>query len=162
MDRPSQRRFDTYVEYRAAMLAALGFATRTLAIFDPDLRESGIENPAAIAALESLCRASPRRDAVRIVVRSIDFVERECPRLVALIGAFGHCAGVRVSSPPFRNWSRPFLVADERHLVTRFDQDRPRGKVGIDDLRSVSPLLAQFETMWISGESTRASVPLGI
>ncbi|WP_442881018.1 DUF7931 domain-containing protein [Aromatoleum sp.] len=158
----SPRRFDSYASYRSAMLAALDVATSTIAIFDPDLRDAGLENSAAIVALDRLCRTSPRREAVRILVHAADFAERECPRLVALIGAFTHRAALRVTSTPFLSWTQPFLVADERHVVTRFDRDGPRGKLAVEDERTSSMLLAQFETMWMSGTPTTTGAPLGI
>lgn len=162
METLSPHRFDSYTEYRSAMVAALEAATSTIAIFDPDLREAGLENLASIAALDRLCRTSPRRDALRILVHSADFAERECPRFVALIGAFSHRAAVRVTSPQFRNWRQPFLVADARHVVTRFDREGPRGKLAVEDERTASMLLAQLETMWISGTPTTTGAPLGI
>ena len=162
MEALSPRPFDSYIEYRSAMLAALEAATSTIAMFDPDLSEAGLENPASIAALERLCRTSPRRDALRVLVHSSDFAERECPRLVAVIGAFGHRAAVRVASTRFRSWRQPFLVADARHVVTRFDQDGPRGKLAVEDERTASMLLAQLETMWIDGTPTTTGAPLGI
>jgi hypothetical protein len=162
MDTPAERRFDRYSDYRLAMLEALGIATQTVAILDPDLKESGLESRSAIALLEALLRGSPRDDALRIVVHSTAFVERECPLLLALIGAFRPRLDVRVTSPSFRAWTRPFLIADARHVVTRFDQDGPRGKFCIDDLRSASSLLIQFETMWMAGESTATGIPLGL
>ncbi len=162
MEALSSRRFDSYTEYRFAMLAALEAATSTIAIFDPDGREAGLETPPSIAALERLCRRSPRRDALRVLVHSPDFAERACPRFVALIGAFSHRAAVRVTSPQFRNWTQPFLIADARHVVTRFDQDGPRGKLAVEDERTASMLLAQLETMWINGAPTTTGASLGI
>lgn len=162
MEALSPHRFDSYSEYRCAMLAALEAATSTIAIFDPDLREAGVENSASIGALDKLCRLSPRRDALRILLHSADFVERECPRVVALIGAFSHRTAIRVTSAPFKNWRQPFLVADGRYNVTRFDQDGPRGKFAVEDARAASMLLAQFETMWIDATPATAGTALGL
>jgi len=158
----SPRRFDSYTEYRSAMLAALEAATSTIAVFDPDLRETGLESSASVVVLDMLCRTSPRRDAVRILVHSIDFAERECPRLVALIGAFSHRVAIRVTATPFKSWTQPFLVADERHVVMRFDREGPRGKLAVEDVPTSSMLLAQFDTMWVSGTPTTTGVRLGI
>lgn len=158
----SPRPFDSYIEYRSAMLAALEAATSTITVFDPDLRETGLESSASVVALDRLCRTSPRRDAARILVHSIDFAERECPRLVALMGAFSYRVAIRVTGTPFKSWTQPFLVADARHVVTRFDRDGARGKLAVEDVRTSSMLLAQFETMWINGTPTTTGAPLGI
>lgn len=162
MEALSPRRFDSYSEYRCAMLAALEAATSTIAIFDPYLREAAVESSASILALDKLCRTSPRRDALRLLVHSPDFAVREYPRFVAVISAFSHRAAVRVTRPQFRNWRQPFLVADARHVVTRFDQDGPRGKVAVEDARTASMLLAQFETMWIDATPATTVTPLGL
>jgi hypothetical protein len=154
--------FDTYAAYRAALLAALDLAHQSVVLFDPDLRMTGLEAPHGIAALERFCAGATREDCVRIVVHAPDFIERDCPRLRNLLARFGHRLRVRVSPAALRHWSQPFLVVDRTHLVTRFHQDAPRGKICLDDARSAAITFAQFETLWISAQQGPTGAPLGI
>lgn len=154
--------FDTYTRYREAMLDALGRATQSISIFDPDLRNTGLESPAGISVLEAFCLRARIEESLRIAVHSASFFERECPRLLNLVSRFGHRMQIRISSSAFRSLEQPFAVVDGVHLVTRFHSDDPRGKICIDDALSSLPLLSQFETLWASAQKGPSGIPLGI
>lgn len=165
MDTPreqTEQTFDSYGDYRAALFAAIGNARQTLIMFDPDLHETGLESPQGIALLERLCAQSTRRDAVRILVHTTGWIERECPRLTRLLAHHSHCTCVRTVDPGARSWSQPFLIADERHVVTRFHQDLPRGKIGTDGAGGLALLATQFETFWMNGEASAVGTPLAL
>jgi hypothetical protein len=162
MDTASERFFDTYGEYRNAIRAALGQAQRSIAIFDPDLRECGLENRAGMAQLESLCLRSPHRHALRILLHSTTPIEKECPRMIHLLARFAHRASVRTTDPGTRNWPQPFLVADGELAVMRFHLDLPRGKICAAGSRTIAYLDTQFETMWLNGKPCAIGSPLGI
>jgi len=162
MSTSSERSFDTYGEYREAVLEALGMARQAVSIFDPDLRECGLESLAGINLLQTLCSQSPHCDTLRILVHSATFLEQECPRLISLLGRFGHRASVRTTDPGSRAWTQPFLVADGRYLVTRFHQDLPRGKVCFTMSSTNAYVVTQFETMWLHGERHATGAPLSI
>lgn len=162
METPEERTFDSYAEYRAAVLEALTEAQQTVAIFDPDLRDSGLENQAAVALLEALCGRSRRTDAVRILLHSTAWLEKECPRLLRLLARYGHCARVRTTPPGARGWKQPFLCVDGQRLVTRFHQDLPKGKICASASTTTAYFSTQFETFWTSGDDAAVGVPLGI
>lgn len=161
MQAPEEVGFDSYAEYRTAVLAAVGRAQETVAIFDPDLRETGLESAEGLALLEGLCARSGRHDTLRILLHSTSWLEKECPRLLGLLGRYAHCASVRTSDTGARAWPQPFLLADDRHLVTRFHHDLPRGKTA-GPSNVLAQLSTQFETFWMNGERRAAGVPLGI
>jgi hypothetical protein len=158
----SARFFDTYAGYRAALLEALELAHSDIALFDPDLRLTGLETPSAIASLERFCTGAMREDSARIVVHGPHYIERDCPRLLGLLSRFGHRLRVRITNATGRSLSQPFLVVDGIHLVTRFHQDGPRGKICLDDNRSAAITFAQFETIWIAAHQGPTGAPLGI
>lgn len=162
MREPLERYFDTYGEYREAVLETLNLAQRAVSIFDFDLRECGLESAAGIDLLAALCTRSPHRDTLRILVHSVTYLEQECPRLIRLLGRFGHRASVRTTDPGARAWTQPFLVADGRFLVTRFHQDLPRGKVCSAASSTSAYIGTQFETMWLHGERRATGAPLDI
>ncbi|NMG76730.1 hypothetical protein [Aromatoleum diolicum] len=158
----SERYLDSYGEFRDAVLEALGLAHQTVSIFDPDLREWGLESVAGTNLLEALCSQSPRPDTLRILVHTTTFLEQECPRLIGVLRRFGHCASVRTTDPGARAWTQPFLVADRHYLVTRFHQELPRGKVCFATSSTNAYVITQFETMWLRGEHHASGAPLSI
>lgn len=162
MDQTSERRFATYGAWREGLRATLDLATRTLAIFDADLHECGFERPEAVERLETFCRSSPHEDAVRILLCDPAYLERECPRLVALLARFRHRASVRVAVGSNCCDAAPTLIADSVHLVTRFHPDAPRGKICLDDPRSAAGPLRRFETLWLAAEPLSVGSALGI
>jgi hypothetical protein len=162
MPTPSEHMFDTFTGYRQALLEIVQLASQTIVVVDPDLRNTGLEFAAGIAALEAFCARTRHENALRIVVHSPGFIEKEAPRLLALAGRMQHRLRIRLSSAACRNWDQPFLVADEHHLVMRFHEDGPRGKTCLDDIRSASAMSAQFETIWLDAGPGPSGAPLGI
>ncbi|MCC4115283.1 hypothetical protein LLG90_07975 [Aromatoleum toluclasticum] len=162
MDTPREQTFDSYGEYRSAFIGALENAQQTVIIFDPDLRECGLESPQGIAQLERLCSLSTRRDALRILLHSTTWLEQDCPRLTRLLGHYAHCASVRSADTGARLWSQPFLIADASDLVTRFHQDLPRGKRSTDGSGTLAHLATQFETFWMNGGVSAVGTPLAL
>ena len=162
MDNPREQTFASYGEYRAALCDVLENARQTVIVFDPDLRECGLESPQGIAQLERLCSQSTRRDALRILLHSTTWLERNCPRLTRLLGHYAHCASVRTTDAEGHIWTQPFLVADDRHLVTRFHQDLPRGKRSGDGGGALTHFATQFETFWMNGDASAVGAQLGL
>ncbi len=162
MPDPEERHFDTYAGYQTWVLEALGLARRTLLVFDPDLAGTGLESPAALAALRALALASPERNAIRILVRDARYLERNAPRLLDFIGRFGHRAAVRIAAGDNESVETSFLVVDGQHLVLRFHADRPRGKVCLADSGSLSVPAAQFETIWKTAQPGPSGTGLGL
>ena len=158
----SSQTFDTYARYREALLEALGQATQSIVIFDPDLRNTGLESPEGISALESFCLRVRVEESLRIAVHSASYIERNCPRLLNLVSRFGHRMQIRITSSAFRSIEQPFMIVDGVHLVTRFHRDNPRGKVCIDDAQSAFALLSQFESLWAAAQRGPSGIPLGI
>jgi len=162
MDKLSDRRCESYAEYRRGLHEVLGLARQTVAIYDPDLRECGLEHRERIALLESFCRDATREDALRILVCTPVHLERDCPRLVALLTRFRHCASVRVAGSAGCEDMPPIAIVDGAHLVTRFHPEQPRGRICVDDPRAAAGPLTQFETLWIGGECRTIGASLGV
>ncbi|MFN3985936.1 MAG: hypothetical protein ACK4KV_10620 [Rhodocyclaceae bacterium] len=145
-------RFDTYADYRAGIAELLELTTQTLTVYDADLSATGLESPAACSVLERLCRESRREDAIRILLRTPRHLERDCPRLLRLLEHYGHRVSVRVRNAAGNNMDEGcFIVADGRHLITRFHSDAPRGKLLTDAGPECTPYLVQFEPLWVAG-----------
>lgn len=158
----STQTFDTYARYREALLETLGRAAQNIVIFEPDLRNTGLESLEGIGVLESFCLRARVEESLRIAVHSASHIERDCPRLLNLASRFGHRMQIRITSSAFRSLEQPFAIADGVHLVSRFHPDNPRGKVCIDDAQSSFALLSQFESLWAAAQRGPSGIPLGI
>jgi len=162
MTTSSGRLFDTYTGYRIGILELLAQANKQIVLFDPDLSQCGLESPASIEALKLFFERSANEDCLRLMVHRVDFVERECPRLARLFSDFEHRVRIRSTAGEHRSLEQAFMVADGSHVLTRFHNDDPRGKMSFDDTRSASQFLAQFESLWERGQSGPSIAPLGI
>src|SRR5690554_1741894 len=98
MSGPIVQEFDTYAAYRAALLDAIGRAEREILIFDPDLGETGLESPHAAEALQRFLLHASGRDCLRAVLADTTRLDRNSPRLLRLLGSYGHKFAVRIVS----------------------------------------------------------------
>jgi hypothetical protein len=164
MSGPIVQEFDTYAAYRAALLDAIGRAEREILIFDPDLGETGLESPHAAEALQRFLLHASGRDCLRAVLADTTRLDRNSPRLLRLLGSYGHKFAVRIVShdDPLRALPQPFAIIDRRHLVTRFHEEHPRGKACFDDPATCAPFFAQFETIWIDAQPAQSGAVLGL
>ncbi|MBR0565880.1 hypothetical protein J5J83_07115 [Azoarcus sp. L1K30] len=162
MAEPLERAIDSWAAYRSALIETVDRASSSLLIFDPDLAETGFEHPAGVDTLKQLLLRSAQLVAVRILLQDSGFLERQCARLLTLLGQYNQKIEIRLASDPRALPDAAFVVADGVHLVTRFHSARPRGKCCVDDARSTAPLIAQFETLWVSATPGPSGVQLGL
>ncbi|AWI73949.1 hypothetical protein CEW83_00860 [Parazoarcus communis] len=162
MTEPVTYNFDTWSDFRGALLELVGRAQSTLLLSDPDLGETGFESSAGIEALTAFLQRSAQPLAIRILLKDAAYLEQRCPRLLGLLSRFSQRMMVRVASDVRAVPDAPFAIADGKHLVTRFHHERARGKHCTDDPQSTSVHIAQFETLWASGETGPNGVQLGL
>lgn len=162
MNDAAERPIDTWSGYRTAVLEVIAQAGSTLRIFDPDLSQTGLESIAGVDHLGALLRRSVQAEAIRILVRDPGFLERDCPRLMALLARYGHRIAIRIASESLAMPESAFLIADGAHVVIRFHHERPRGKCSIEDARAVSERDAQFETLWENSRTGPSGAPIGL
>jgi len=162
MPEPVTRSFESWSGYRSAMLEMIGQAHSTLLVSDPDLSETGFESSAGIEALTALLQRSAQPLAIRILLKDATHLEQRCPRVLGLLARFSQRMEVKLASDVRAVPDAPFATADGLHLVTRFHYERARGKHCTDDPQSTSVHVAQFETLWASGETGPNGVQLGL
>ncbi|PKO56318.1 MAG: hypothetical protein CVU28_03375 [Betaproteobacteria bacterium HGW-Betaproteobacteria-21] len=162
MNDAGEHPIDSWSEYRTAVLETIARAGSTLRIFDPDLSQTGLESIAGVDHLGALLQRSVQAEAIRILVRDPAFLERDCPRLMALLTRFGHRIAIRIASESLAMPESAFLIADGAHLVIRFHHERPRGKRCIEDGHAASERDAQFETLWESARTGPSGAPIGL
>lgn len=158
---PGESRFDTYEAYRQAVAMVVMQAQRELAIFDPDLRETGLESRSGADHLTRLLTMSRARQ-LRIVLHDPDHLERHCPRLIKLLQNYAHVASLRRSPEHLRNLTDCFVVADGRHAVIRFHADHARGKLLIAQDEQVGNWQRRFGELWETATVSSCITTLGI
>jgi hypothetical protein len=158
---PGDSRFDTYQAYREAVAMVVMQAQRELAIFDADLKETGLESRAGAEHLAQLLAASRGRQ-LRIVLHDPDHLERHCPRLVKILRDYGHVASLRRTPEHLRNLADCFIVADGRHAVIRFHADHARGKLLIAQDEQVCNWQRRFDELWETATVTSCITTLGL
>lgn len=164
MSSPTVQEFDTYAAYRAALLEAIRRAEREIVLFDPDLGETGLESQDGAEVLKHFLVRASGRECLRALLVDTGRLDRASPRLLHLLGTYGHKFAVRTApgDDPLQALHQPFAVIDRSHLVTRFHEDRPRGKACLDDPAACAPYFAQFETIWINAQPAQSGAVIGL
>ncbi|MBS1171955.1 MAG: hypothetical protein H6R12_785 [Proteobacteria bacterium] len=158
---PLESRFDTYQYYRQAVADLIALAQRELVIFDPDLGETGLESRAGIDNLTRFLNAH-RDNTLRAVLHEPGRVERNCPRLMALLKLRGHCISFRQSPEDLRRLTDCFMAADRRHALVRFHADHARGKLLIEQPDDVGGWWKRFDALWEISSPSLSGTTLGI
>lgn len=158
---PLESRFDTYQDYRRAVADLIALAQRELVIFDSDLGETGFESRAGIESVSRFLNV--RRDnTMRVVLHNPDRVERNCPRLMALLKLRGHSISFRQSPEDLRRLTDCFMAADGRHALIRFHADHARGKLLIEQPDDVGGWWKRFDALWEISSPSLSGTTLGI
>lgn len=155
------QRFDSYAEYRASLAEVLAHASGEIEVFDPDLRETGLESAQSEAALTHFFGSS-REARLHIVVHDTAFIERECPRLMRLLARFSHCMEIRRSPEDLRNLTECYLLAGNHSGTTRFHRDWARGKCFTANPAEHAELHNRFRQLWELSEPAVAATQLGL
>lgn len=158
---PGESRFATYEAYRQAVAMVVMQAQRELTIFDPDLKETGLESRVGVEHLSRLLAAGRGR-RMRIVLHDTGHLERHCPRLIRLLQNYGHIASLRRSPEHLRNLTDCFIVADGSHAAIRFHADHPRGKLLIALDEQVGNWQSRFGELWELASATSCIRTLGL
>lgn len=155
------RRLDGLREYDQAIATIIGLAHHQLRIFDRNLRNEGYNSRERIESLERFLLAS-RTNRLTIVLHDIDYLTRECPRMMDLLKRFGHAIGIYQTGDEARNVSDPFIVADDNHYLHRFHIDQPRAALGINDPEGAQELARRFDEIMTASEPAAPPTTLGL
>ncbi|ODS95917.1 MAG: hypothetical protein ABS56_14540 [Lautropia sp. SCN 69-89] len=131
-DLQSYRRVDTRSEARAAFDGIVSRAQRSLRIADDRGEFYGFDRKAFADALEALLGRG-RDTTVEIVLHDAGFVERSCPRVVALLRRHWPRLRVLSSEESARNYPRGFVLVDDRVVLRRPHHDNALTLVDFDE-----------------------------
>ncbi|RPH67577.1 MAG: hypothetical protein EHM83_01115 [Burkholderiales bacterium] len=126
------RRIETRTEARAAFDRIVSRAQRSLRIADDRGEFYGFDRKAFADALEALLGRG-RDTAVEMILHDPSFVERSCPRVVALLRQ--HTPRLRVlrSEESARQFPRGFVLVDDTVVLRRPHHDSALTFVDFDE-----------------------------
>jgi hypothetical protein len=153
--------YNTWSEFRAAFDQVLAGARHSLVIFDDDLAQLRLNQSERMAELQRLLTGNPSA-RVRIALKKTDHLHSDHPRLIQLLKHHGHLIQLRqvpVSLHPLRD---SLIIADEAHMLVRFDLEHPRSKRVLDDKAETAPYLERFEAIWTEGAADFSPTTFGL
>lgn len=157
----SRELINSWSDYRSALDRLLDLASKSVSIYDADLRTLQLESLERQAALRR-CLASGDRHALRIAVRDSAPLRQQQPRTLGLLGTYGHVAAARETPPHLAHLRDAMILVDGRHALIRFENDLPRSKLLLDEADEVRPYLARFEEIWNEGGEAVSASTLGL
>lgn len=157
---PRERMLASVAEQVEAIDALIERVERRLRVFDIDLSWGSWSQATRAERLGAFLR---RRDALcEIVVHDTRFLERSCPRLIALLRHHGHAFSVLRTGPEARHAMDPLVIADDRHFLHRFHIDGARAAFAQDAPQAARPLVSRFEEIRATGEPGLTATVLGL
>ncbi|MBR4736489.1 MAG: hypothetical protein IK051_02350 [Rhodocyclaceae bacterium] len=138
-------------EYRDAICQMISSVEHSLLVFDNSLYDFGMESPRAAQEVSRLCARSRLSPCVRILLRKSASLHENAPRLLRLMTLFGHSIELRVMDSEYplpASMHAPFVVGDQRSIVTRFHYESQRGKYLPHDTSVANRLTNRFEEHW--------------
>ncbi len=140
------RRLETLSEYAAATEEIIRLARRHLMLFDYDLENLGFNSLSRYDLFRDFLLQN-RENRISIVLKSVDYLEGYCPRMIMLARRFSHNMAIHLALPEV-GVSDPFCLADGMHYARRFHFEDPRGMLGLEDPHEGRALLQRFEEIW--------------
>jgi hypothetical protein len=151
----------TIAEQTAAIDELIALARHHIQVFDPDLSQTGWNNAARSERLAAFLR-EVRGRRLDIIVHDTRYLESACPRMLKLLGVYGHAMAILQTGAEGKVATDPLLIVDGKHYLHRFHFDQPRATLGILQPEQAQPLVARFGEIWATGESGVNATVLGL
>lgn len=158
---PREEGLDSVAALIAATDELIGLARRSIRVFDVDLAATGWNDAARNERLTAFLRGS-RQARLDVITHDVRHIERDCPRLCALLRRFGDMVTIMRTGGDGRDAMDPLLLVDDRHFLHRFHVDDSRAALGIDQPAAARALTQRFDTLWSAGEPGLAGTVLGL
>ena len=151
----------SWVDHDNAVLKILAAATKTLRVFDEDLRKLQLERRESTEILKRFF-ASDRHHTLQIIVKNADPFLRKSPRLLGLFREYPESMSIVECPLHLSSLNDSLLIADRNHALVRFHKDNVRSKAIINDNEKCIPYLHRFEEIEKEGGEPISSTPLGL
>lgn len=158
---PFVRPFSGMTEYRQALDAVIEHTRHTLQLFDFDLHDGGWNSPQRYARLKRFLLASVH-NRLHIALHSVDYVSRNCPRMLNLLREHSYAVFIHQTNPEARAVFDPLLIGDDAHYAHRFHFEQPRGEYVLNDLAKTQGLIQRFNEIWQASTVAVSATTLGL
>jgi hypothetical protein len=159
--KPSYRALSGIAESIAAIDEVIAAATRSIRIFDVSLSNRGFGSPARIEQLRQLLVAG-RAHRLQVALHDTDKLERENPRLLALLRQFPMSIEIHRTLAQARNAQDPFVLADDHSVWHQLHHEQPRAVVALHSPADAMPIAQRFDEIWELSEPAVSATTLGL
>jgi hypothetical protein len=158
---PSYRHITGIAESLAAIDEVVTCAQRGIRIFDIALANRGFNSPGRCDKLrEFLVRGRAHR--LQIALHQTEGLERECPRLLALLRQFPMSIEIHRTLGQARNALDPFVLADDHSVWHQHHFEQPRATVALHSPADAIPIAQRFDEIWELSEPAVSATTLGL
>lgn len=147
-------------ESAAAIDEVIDAARETLRIFDITLGQR-FDSPQRIERIRRLLVAG-RAHRVLIALHETEPMQRDCPRLLALLRQFPMSIEIHRTLGEARKANDPFVLADDHSVWHQMHYTQPRAIVAVHSPPDALPLAQRFEDIWALSEPAVSSTTLGL
>jgi hypothetical protein len=159
--KPSYRSISGVAESLAAIAEVVGAAERAIRVFDITLSNRGFNSPAVAERLRHFMVAG-RAHRLYIALHNTDHLDRECPRLLALLRQFPMSIEIHRTLGQATNAMDPFVIADDHSVWHQQHHEQPRAIVAMHSPADVIPILQRFDEIWDLSEPAVSATTLGL
>ena len=158
---PSYKPIFGNAESQAAIDQVIDAAQRTLRIFDVSLSQRGFNSPERVERLRRFLVAG-RAHRLLIALHETDLLERESPRLLALLRQFPMSIEIHRTVQQARRALDPFVVADDHSVWHQHHFDQPRAIVALNSPADAIPIMQRFDEIWQLSEPAVSATTTGL
>src|SRR5450755_944346 len=148
-------------EQATAIDELIPMARRQIRVFDQDLSQAGWNSAARAERLAAFLRGVRGR-RLDIIVHDTRYLESACPRMLRLLGAYGHAMAILQTGDEGRVATDPLVIVDGQHYLHRFHFEQPRAALGIVQPEQAQLLAARFGEIWATGAPGMNATVLGL
>jgi hypothetical protein len=158
---PSYRPLSGMAESQAAIDEVIQAAQRTLRIFDVTLSQRGYNSPQRLERLRQFLVAG-RAHRLLIALHDTEPLERDCPRLLALLRQFPMSIEIHRTVQQARRAMDPFVVADDHSVWHQMHHEQPRAIVALHSPADAAAIAQRFDEIWEFSEPAVSATTLGL
>jgi hypothetical protein len=158
---PQYRPISGIAESQQAIDDVIATAVGTLRVFDISLTGRGFNAPARNDKLREFL-ASARSHRLLIALHETDGLERECPRLLALLRQFPMSIEIHRTLGQARQARDPFVIADDHSVWHQLHFEQPRAIVALHSPADAMPIAQRFDEIWELSEPAVSATTLGL
>lgn len=147
--------------YEEALNLVIARAENELLIFDADFSHGGYSSLTRFELLNQFLAKSPK-NKLTIILLDADYFTQYCPRLFGLLENYSHLMTVYKTNERAKVAQDCFAIADQQHVVRRFNQDQARFKFTLNDADLAAPINMRFNELLEETTESISHTQLGL